>query len=251
MTKASTQCASSKSSLASAPRVWRFGLVAGLIAATAVATAAVQYSTVRPSAGDTYVYRVINGSNNESGGQLSYRVDSSGADRIVMSVTSDKPGQPVATTEIYTPDGKWLRHPLINRDQPVDYEFSPAYPSYEFPLEPGKQWSSRVDATNPASGVRRSVRVDAKVIGTERIRVPAGEFDTIKIQRTVYAGDSEPNLSKTETTIAETEWFAPALGRSVQFTRRSGYIDAARGPHSRAVPGDWNIYQLVSLPQAR
>ncbi len=227
-----------------AVRACRNGLAAALFAASAIATAA-------PVAGDTYVYRVVNAYNNETRGQVSYRVDKVDTDRIVMSVATETPGVNIATTEIYAPDGNWLRHPVTNRDQPVDYEFAPAYPAYQFPLEPGKEWSTRVNAVNPATGERRSVRVDAKVLGNERIRVPAGEFDTVKIRRMVYAGDSSSYQHYTETNIAETEWFAPALGRTVRIARNSGYLDTSRGPQSRAVRGDWNIYELVSAPPMR
>jgi hypothetical protein len=235
---------------APAQRLYRFGLFATLTAATALATASVQYAEAAPPvAGDTYVYRIVNGYNNETQGQISYRVDKAEADRIVMSVTTERPGVQLATTEIFTPDGKWLRHPVINRDQPVEYEFAPAYPSYEFPLEPGKKWSTRVDAKNPASGKRNSVRVDARVSGAERIRVPAGEFDTIKIIRTVYAGDAE--LPKQETTITETEWYAPSLGRSVRLASNSGYVDSSLFYQYAFVRGDWNIFELVSAPPSR
>jgi hypothetical protein len=231
-------------------RTFRFGLVATLAAAAAIATAAVQYKTAAPpAAGDTFVYRVIDGYNKETRGQVSYRVDKAEADRIVMSVTTERPGVQLATTEIFTPDGKWLRHPVINRDQPVEYEFAPAYPSYEFPLEPGKKWSTRVEAKNLATGKLNSVRVDARVSGTERIRVPAGEFDTIKIIRTVYAGDAE--YPKQETTITETEWYAPSLGRSVRLASNSAYWDSSLFYQYALVRGDWNIFELVSAPPAR
>jgi hypothetical protein len=163
-----------------------------------------------------------------------------------MSVSVERSGAQMATTEIYTPDGNWLRHSIINRDQPVDYEFAQAYPAYDLPLEAGKQWSSRVNAVNPQTGVTRSVRVDASVVGNERIRVPAGEFDTIKIKRQVYAGDAESYLR--ETNVAEMEWFAPALGRSVRLARNSAYVDLSRGRRNQVINGDWNIYELVSAP---
>ena len=45
---------------------------------------------------------------------------------------------------------------VINHDRPVEYEFSPPFPNYVFPLDAGKSWSLRVSATNPASGQRNS-----------------------------------------------------------------------------------------------
>lgn len=240
--------ASRRDSTACAARCILFVLFAAAVWATAVSR---QTIAAPPASGDTYVYRVINGYNNETRGQISYRVDMTGADRIIMSVNADNPGLQIATTEIYTPDGNWLRHPVTNRDQPVDYEFSPAYPAYRYPLDSGKVWSTRVNAVNPATGAQRSVRVDATVVGAERIRVPAGEFDTIRIRREIYAGDAESYRNLTETTISETEWFAPALGRSVRLVSDSYYRNYSFRRGQQTVRGDWNIFELVSAPLLR
>jgi len=164
-----------------------------------------------PTQGDTYVYRVSNAYNNETRGQLTYRVDNIDSDRITVSVTPDQPSLGLPYTNVSTRNGNWLRHPLINHDAPVEYTFSPAYPAYMTPLDTGKSWSTRVRATSPNSARNNSVRVDGEVLGPERITTPAGVFDTIKVRRRVYAGDWGTFTS--ETTIIETDWYAPALGR--------------------------------------
>jgi len=217
--------------------------VAAIVAALSFAVAA-----AAPAVGDAFVYRRTDGYTRLERGQISYRVDALDANRTMMAVTADSPSAGTPRTEIYTSDGNWLRHPLINHDQPVDYEFATAYPAYLFPLEAGKSWSLRVDATNPATGKRSSVRVDGDVLGAERIRVPAGEFDTIKVRRLVYAGDADG--FRRETNIAETDWYAPALGRAVRSESKSQYIDLSR---IRCCPlriGDWDVYELVSMPAA-
>ena len=219
---------------------------------SAIAAAAVTLPAIgaaAPAAGDTYVYRLLNGYSNEPGGQLSYRVDKIDAGRVMMAVTPDTAGIGAARTEIYTNDGNWLRHTVVNHDQPTEYDFASPYPAYQFPLEAGKSWSLRVDATNPASGQRASVRVDAEVMGSERIRVPAGEFDTIKVRRMVYAGDAES--FRKETSIQEIDWYAPALGRAVRTASTSIYRDASRSRCCQFIRGDWDIYELVALPPAR
>ena len=201
-----------------------------------------------PAAGDIYVYRVINAYNGEAQGQVTYRVDRIDADRVTVSVTPDNAALGSAHTEIYTKDDNWLRHPVINHDRPVEYEFSPPFPSYVFPLDAGKSWSIRVNATNPVSGQRNSVRVDGEVAGTERITTPAGAFDTIKVKRRVYAGDWEAFVF--ETNITETDWYAPAVGRPVRSERNSGYMNPQKcgNPSSACTPvrGDWHVFELVS-----
>lgn len=243
MNKTSMRCGSTTQKPFFARGVFRGGIAAALLVASAMAAAAVE--------GDTYVYRVINAYNNELRGHLSYRVDKAEGNRITQSVSADKPGLQTPTTEILTPEGKWLRHSIVNRERLVDYNFSPAYPAYEFPLEPGKEWSTRVNATNTETNSNHSVRVDGVVLGKERIRVPAGEFDTIKIKRMIYAGDDVYYQQLKETNIFETEWYAPALGRAVRFERNSGYADLSRGVRNRTVRGDWEIFELVSAPTAR
>ena len=200
-----------------------------------------------PAAGDTAVYRVINAYNGETRGEVRYRVDKVDGNQVVVSVTTSTPSAGLPRTEVYTTDGNWLRHPVNNHDRPVDYDFAPPYPAYPFPLDVGKSWSIRVNATSPVTGRRNSVRVDVDVIGAEHITVPAGAFDTIKIKRRVYAGDWES--FRRETNITETDWYAPALGRAVRTESNSAYLDVNRcdtiGPCD-PIRGDWNIFELVS-----
>lgn len=200
-----------------------------------------------PVAGETYVYRVVNAYNNEVRGQVTYRVDKVDAGRISLTVTSEPVSLGTPYSVVVTPDANWLRHPLINHDMPVEYDFSPAFPAYVAPLNTGNSWSTRVNATNAATGTRASVRVDGDVIGSERVTTPAGSFDTVRIKRRVYAGDWV--AFKQETNIEETEWYAPALGRAVKTDRKSGYIDDQQCATRRACSptrGDWFIYELVS-----
>ncbi len=205
--------------------------------------------TLLPAAGDTAVYRVVNAYNGESRGELHYRVEKADAALVIVSVTPSSPAEGLLHTEVYTPDGNWLRHPVINHDIPIEYDFRPPYPAYVFPLEVGKTWSLRVEATNPAR--RNNVRVDARVVAAERITIPAGSFDTFKIRRQVYAGDWDGFLN--ETNIREIEWYAPELGRPVRIERSSTWIDRSRttggglfGSGFMEMRGDWTVYELVS-----
>ena len=229
-----------------ASRVSWARVLAAVVSAVIVLVTATRPAAAAPAVGDTYVYRLTDGYTKQVRGQISYRVDTIDAYRMVVAVTADTPSAGIARTEIYTNEGNWLRHPIINHDQPVEYEFATAYPAYLFPLEAGKSWSLRVDAINPATGRRNSVRVDGEVIGAERIRVPAGEFDTIKVQRLVYAGDWEG--FRRETNIIETDWYAPAMGRAVRSESSSQYLDSTRARCCIRVAGDWNVYELVFLP---
>ena len=191
--------------------------------------------------GDTYVYTISNGYNSETRGKISYRVEKVDADRIEVSVLTDTPSAGRARTEVYNKAGDWVRHPLVNHDEYLDYEFATPLPVYST----GGNWSTRVNAVDPATGKRNSVRVDGEVVGNERITVPAGTFDTIKIKRRVYAGDFE--AFKQETQIIETDWYVPALGRPVRSESKSTWLDLSRCTRGGCpiFRGDWNILELA------
>ncbi len=197
--------------------------------------------------GDAYVYRISNGYNSEVRGTISYRVGKVDADRIEVAVTTDTPSAGVARTEVYTREGNWLRHPLASHDQLRDYEFASALPVYA----DGGSWSVRVNAVDPATGKRSSVRVDGEVVGKERITVPAGTFDTVKIMRRIYAGDWDGFMRETQ--IVETDWYAPALGRPVKSDTKSSWQDMSRCSRGGCpwFRGDWNIVELAETSAAR
>jgi hypothetical protein len=223
----------------------------GVPLADGVASALVASPPVLPALGATAAYRVINGYSGEAQGEIRYRVEQAGGGLVMVAVTADSAYAGFPHTEAYTPEGNWLRHPVVNHDYPVDYQFEPPYPAYAFPLEFGKSWSMRVNATNPATGRARVMRVDGQVLGGERVSTPAGTFDTIKIVRTVYAGDAETFLS--QTVVTEIDWYAPTLGRAVRIERRSRWSDVGRttrGMGGDWVRGDWSVYELVAYAPA-
>lgn len=223
----------------------------GVPLADGVASKLVASPPAQPAVGATAIYRVINAYSGQAQGEIHYRVDQVGADRVMVSVTTNSAYAGSPHPEVYTAEGNWLRHPVLNHDYPTDYLFAPPYPAYPFPLDVGKSWSSRVNATNPATGRAKGMRVDGEVAGGERVTTPAGTFDTIKIVRTVYAGDAEIFLS--QTVITEIDWYAPALGRAVRIERRSRWADVGRttrGMGGDWVRGDWSVYELVAYTPA-
>ena len=228
-------------------------LALALICTTLSAVADSATAANAPGAGDSWSYRVVNVYNGEARGTVQYRVEKADANQLAIVTSSDLAALGTSRTEIYTADGQGLKQAIINHDQPVEYQFAQPYPAYEFPLESGKSWSKRVQATNVANGRRASVRVDGDVLGTEHVTVPAGAFDTIKIRRRIYAGDFEG--SRSETNIVETEWYAPALGRAVKLNRNSSFMDQARCTDEMSsctpVRGDWLQFELTSLGKAQ
>ncbi len=204
-----------------------------------------------PSVGDVHVYRLLNGYNQEVRGHIRNRVDKVDPSGVTVTATPDSPVAGMAHTKRYTKEGNWLKHPVESHGTKVTYKFSTAYPVYVFPLEPGQAWSVRLNASVAGETRLRSVRVDGKVLRAERIRVPAGEFDVVKIRRLVYPGDS--NFDQMETQIIEFEWYAPELRRAVRIERRSEWIDPGRCGIANPCDfhGDWDILELVETRPAK
>lgn len=87
--------------------------------------------------------------------------------------------------------------------------FTPPLQLYPATLAPGQRWSQETLRSDAAAGGTRAVRVEGRVIGWEKVRVPAGEFDALRIERTLYLGDS--GRYRTQTRRYETEWYSPAV----------------------------------------
>jgi len=88
-------------------------------------------------------------------------------------------------------------------------EYNPFYPMLQFPLEPGKKWSGNMVHDVPQGTIR--TQLTAQVAGWEKVTVPAGTFDTIKILATGYW-----NESRADGPIRDTIWYAPAVRNIVR-----------------------------------
>ena len=231
------------------PRAPRRGLISirnGIFAIAATLCNPALVSVAAPAAGDAYVYRVINRYNGETVTHLRHEITSATTTHdVVVTVTPDSPLPALTRTEILTLDGQWLRRPLDSHGLATDYEFSTPLPAVAFPNH-GKSWSIRVNARVDGDAKSRSVRIDGEVLGNERIRVPAGEFDTVKIRRFIYPGDAGD--FKSETHIFETDWYAPSLGRSVRTETRSSWRTTQGCRRGLCdFRGDWHVIELTEL----
>lgn len=222
--------------------------------------------------GDAWTYRVQDGFTRLPRGDQRYEVVEVGADRIRVANSGER-GDGI---QIYDREWNWLKRPATNLQA---FEYTPAYQAFAFPLAPGKRWRARLMATDPADGRRFPVWIDGTVLGWERVRVPAGEFDALKVERNVYF-EYYVSAIRGRSEIREFEWYAPAVKQSVRreassrylsisgawrdpgfmyvkggsrdardsgnrgFVRSRGGRDDDGGP--RYVLDDWLIYELVS-----
>jgi hypothetical protein len=202
--------------------------------------------------GDTWRYAVRDGFTNLPRGEVDHRVTQVEGDTVSVDVRA---GEQVST-ELYTRGGNWLRRPATNMQV---FSYSPPYEAFAFPLAAGKRWQARSTATDPADGRSFRVTIQGSVLGWERIRVPAGEFDALKVRRYVFL-DYWRSKVRGHSIIREDEWYAPSLGKIAKRETTSRYLDGRfalandgivlardRGDDGpRYIQDDWLIYELVS-----
>ena len=100
--------------------------------------------------------------------------------------------------------------------------YVPFYPALQFPLEPGKQWRGSVQ-WNSGSGMLRH-DLTTQVTGWERVTVPAGTFDALRMNVRGYISETGTiNYYPQMGSISNVIWYAPAIGQIVK--KEIGYID--------------------------
>ena len=107
-------------------------------------------------------------------------------------------------------------------ESPLQKDSNPR--ALSFPLEVGKQWRYTTDWLFKPTGSKGNAVIEVKVIGHERIRVPAGEFEAFKlVAKATLSGISAKNsqiAGETETTY----WYAPTARAVVKSVSRNPYI---------------------------
>jgi hypothetical protein len=158
---------------------------------------------IRP--GDRWSYRVTDKFTNLAE-SVSFEVTTVTENRIHARILQSSHGMDGIT-------GVWDRdwNPLVQGA----IEYKPFYPTLQFPLEPGKRWRG-VGQWYNGSGVLRH-DVTSQVTGWERVAVPAGTFDAVRI--VVRGGISESgsiNYYAQNGSISSVIWYAPSIGQIVK-----------------------------------
>lgn len=202
--------------------------------------------------GEEWTYRVRDGFTGLARPTERHRVTEATGDRVAVTVSREGANDEL---QVYDRQWNWLRHPATNLQA---FDFSPAYPAYAFPLTAGRTWNARLTATDPANGRRFPLTVDGVILGWERVKVPAGEFDALKVRRVVFLDYYEPAV-RGRSEIIETEWYAPAIKQAARREARSRFLsylygesppgilrvrDRSDGSGPRFVQDDWLIYEL-------
>lgn len=218
-------------------------IVIGLLALSGCASAPdprLAVAAPELTAGDSWVYEQRNGYNRELMQTLAVDVlDVRGGDIALRIAPSNSSAEFIQTINRELNP----RRNAMVLGPPRDFE--PAYAAYKFPLNVGQTWRNESKSVDPISRKLLTFKIWGRVVSAEKIRVPAGEFDTLKIVRQVYPDDDE--WWRSGTRIEETEWYAPAAKRIVKREEKSAYTDTASGWPPLVRKGDWVVTTLTSF----
>lgn len=191
------------------------------------------------TAGDTWVYRHIDGYNKLTIGTVSSVVQAAGA-RDVRLVTRSINGL-VDFESIYAGPGLLASGTLSERAAGAMH---PPLKLTPYPLREGEKWKQLVVRDDVMSREKRATALRGRVVGWETVKVPAGEFRALLIEREFELGDYDP--FRGPTLRYEKEWYAPEVKGAVKLQVFEEYFYSRYGRLELPAPGTRAIYELVS-----
>ena len=93
-----------------------------------------------------------------------------------------------------------------------------------FPLEVGKRWHYVNDWVFKMNASTGKSTVDAAIVGHEKVRVPAGEFDAFKLTSRESLSGTSPVGSRYTGEITRTYWYAPHARAIVKSISHDPYL---------------------------
>lgn len=231
-------------------------LAAGLLPAGVVACAAPANRIAAPSGflpppaprpGERWRYRLINRFNELPTGDVLAEV-TAGLPELVVTLTAGN-GQAMGS-EVH--DGAWniVREPTYGQtllfDQPV--------PLLPRSLAVGSRSTTITSYRLPAGSIVRSWRAQLTAVGWERIVVPAGRFDCLRIDRTIHFDHYD--MGRLNARRVESLWYAPVMNRWVMREWAGFYNDESSLDRRRFAIGEredsvrWELVEHVPAPMA-
>jgi hypothetical protein len=189
--------------------------------------------------GDTWTYRHIDGYNKLDVGKVSSTVQSAGA-RDIRLVTRTDDGK-FQTESTYAGPGLLASGMLSER---AEGAMNPPLKLTPYPLHEGEKWRQTVVRDDVMSREKRETQLAGRVIGWETVKVPAGEFRAVLIERTFELGDYDP--FRGPTLRYEREWYSPDVKGTVKLEVFEEYFYDRYNRLEMPAPGTRAIYELVS-----
>jgi hypothetical protein len=192
----------------------------------------------RVRTGDRWVYESVNAYNRQRTGVSTMRV-ATVAPQLRIEVVAENGAR--LPDEVYADPWRAVSEPFYD----VPQVFRDPVPFLPPKLEPG---SHKMRTTYRVEGMDVDLywSDQARAVGWQRVRVPAGEFDALRIEREIAFVHS--NGFRKASRRSETLWYAPAVNRWVKREWNGVYFWAveARPP----LREDWVIVNLLEYAPA-
>jgi hypothetical protein len=214
-----------------------FGFFVSLLVAQPALAADVPAPVLHP--GDTWTYRHIDGYNKLTVGTVSNVVQTVGANDIHLLIRSNE-GK-YQSESVYAAPGMLANGIISER---AEGAMNPPLKLTPFPLREGEQWRQKVVRDDLMSREKRLTQLSGRVIGWETVKVPAGEFRALLIERAFELGDYDP--FRGPTLRYEKEWYSPVVKGAVRLEVFEEYFYHRYNRLEMTAPGTRAIYELVS-----
>jgi hypothetical protein len=189
--------------------------------------------------GDTWTYRHIDGYNKLDVGTVTSVVESAGPNGVRL-VTRSTNGL-VSFESTYAGPGQLASGTLSERAAGA---MNPPLQLTRYPLREGERWDQNVVRDDVMSREKRETEMHVKVIGWETVKVPAGEFRALLIERAFDLADYDP--FRGPTLRYEKEWYAPEVKGTVKLEVFEEYFESRYGRLEMPAPGTRATYELLS-----
>ena len=187
-------------------------------------------SPLLPVPGDTWSYRYVDGFRRGEVDRLTYRVERVGETGIDETLRVQK--RPDYASRITVPrEPRFVGHAGLEYAPP---DFAPYLQAFQ-PLEQG----AALPAVNRVFTSDATIPMTMRVAGREKVTVPAGTFDAIKV---VAEGRGESFVNRIPMHSVVTIWYAPEARRFVKFDART---------YERTLPQELATFELVDYKLAK
>jgi hypothetical protein len=88
-----------------------------------------------------------------------------------------------------------------------------------------------------------------RVVGWERMQVPAGAFDALRIER--FVTYQHPDIFRYAPERTDTLWYSPQVGRWVVREWTGSYLPGSPGGRASRAPEDWVRWELTAWEPAK
>lgn len=147
-----------------------------------------------------------------------------GAEGIVVRVASTGAGGATTRTERWPEAGRVAQGALMDTET---RRFAQPLERFRFPLAEGERWNQWVEQANETAGTAGLINRYVSVGRMERVSVPAGSFDAVRMTVIMRLDDETPFRYATECSYLV--WYAPAVRNAVREERRAQYREKGSG----------------------